>query len=36
MDVPSSVYEITEKWYYEWQKIEDEDFFNWCITNKQH
>jgi len=34
MDVPSSAYELTEKWYYEWQKTEDEDFYNWCIINK--
>jgi len=35
MDVPSSVYELTSKWYYEWQKNDDKDFYNWCIINKQ-
>jgi len=35
MDCPSSVYEITKKWFYEWQQTEtDLDLFDWCIKFK--
>lgn len=33
-DTPSFAYEIIKKWYNEWQKTEDKDFYLWCITNK--
>lgn len=35
MDVPSSVYERVEKWYYEWLRLDTElDMFEWCLINK--
>lgn len=34
MDVPSYMYETVEKWYYEWQETDNEDFYNWCLENK--
>ncbi|MBP6566075.1 MAG: hypothetical protein KA270_02845 [Saprospiraceae bacterium] len=39
MDVPSSAFEITEKWHGEWQNgwkesDPEESFFDWCIKNK--
>lgn len=35
MDIPSSVYETVNKWYYEWQETNDEDFYEWCLKNKE-
>ena len=36
MDVPSSAYEMVERWYKEWLQIDTElDLFDWCIKNKQ-
>ncbi len=35
MDVPSSIYQITETWYKQYQTTNSElDFFNWCLQNK--
>jgi hypothetical protein len=39
MDVPSSAYALTEKWFNEWLTtnptiIDEEEFFNWCVKNK--
>jgi len=39
MDVPSSIYVTTEKWFKEWlvtkpTVFNEEAFFVWCIKNK--
>ena len=35
MCTPNIAYELTDKWYYEWQNSSGNlDFFNWCILNK--
>ena len=39
MDVPSSAYELTEKWFNEWLTtnptiIDEDEFFIWCVKNK--
>lgn len=39
MDIPSSVYALTEKWFNEWLAtnptiISENEFFNWCVKNK--
>jgi len=35
MECPNSVYEATEKWYYEWLVTDtDLDLFEWCIEFK--
>lgn len=39
MDVPSSIYVTTEKWFKEWMvtkpsTFDEKSFFAWCVKNK--
>jgi len=37
METPNSVYEVTVKWFHEYNNVEGTkpDFYEWCIQNKQ-